>query len=85
MNQQDVFLVNMRELYAKRIHKDPVWRYVGYVKPPDLTPGIESGSETVAFVVDWQMESMEYEIIEKSYTPTEKAESYNKAASSKTQ
>ena len=82
MNQQDVFLVNMRELYARRIHKEPVWRVSVYDKPPELIPGTESGSDNVSFVVDWQMESMEYEIIEKSYTPAAKTESYQGVADS---
>ena len=82
MNQQDVFLVNMRELYARRIHKEPVWRETVYNKPPELIPGMESGSVTVSFVVDWQMECNEYEIIEKSYTPAVKAESYKSVADS---
>ena len=82
MNQQDVFLVNMRELYARRIHKEPVWRESVNDKPPELIPGMESGSDTVSFVVDWQMESIEYEIIEKSYTPAAKTETYKSVANS---
>lgn len=68
MNQQDVFLVHLRELYARKIHKEPVWRESSYKQTPDFIPGTEPGSEMVSFVVDWQMECVEYEIIEKGYS-----------------
>ncbi len=83
MNQQDVFLVNMRELYARKIHKEPIWRESVYNKPPDLIPGTESGSFTVSFVVDWQMECIDYEIVEKDYTSAAKTEYYESVADSK--
>lgn len=67
MNQQDVFLVNMRELYARRIHKDPVWRDTSYSGVPRLNPAQESGSESSMFIVDWQMECSEIQIVEAGY------------------
>lgn len=76
MNQQDVFLVNMRELYASKLHKDPVWRVPGNSSPPELMPCKEHGSEPVSFVVDWQMESVEYHLTESGFSQTARTESY---------
>lgn len=68
MNQQDVYLVNMRELYARRIHKEPVWREIPNERTPYLTPGQEPGSDSAMFIVDWQMECTEIHVVEDGYS-----------------
>jgi hypothetical protein len=68
MNQQDVYLVKMRELYAGKIHKDPVWRETSYAGVPHLNPAQEYGSKSSLFIVDWQMECTEFHIVESEYS-----------------
>jgi hypothetical protein len=76
MNQQDVFLIHMRELYASKLRNEPAWRESGNASPSELLSGMDSGSESVPFVVDWQMESVEYHLSGSNCTETTRTESY---------
>lgn len=58
MNQQDVYLIHMRELYTRRIHQDPFWRHTLVSGIEEHEPVGESETEGSLFVVDWQMEEV---------------------------
>lgn len=78
MNQQDVFLIHMRELYASKLRNEPVWRESNNARPPEKISIVEFGSGAVSFVVDWQMESIEFQMMDSDFTQTARTESYAK-------
>jgi hypothetical protein len=44
---------------------------------------MESGSGAISFVVDWQMECVEYHLSAEGYTQTAKTESYESVSESR--